>query len=375
MKKLNEKQVIFNKIINQLLQNKNEKNVKKLIDSYFPLGEKFERGRSDFRNIFEAVIFIYNDLKKNYQKVNQSNLKFLKIKTKRISKNELSFLEKREKKYKIIKFIQFEIEDKLKDYLDYFFVHGSYATQDFKKNWSDLDTMIILNENAFRDVKTLKYLQKLFLKLSQLVFFIDLFAHHKFFFITNEDLNYYPQTFLPVVVYQNAWDLLNKNGELNIYLREDKREKMMKIFNFLKHFKDRFVNNKTRRNIFFFKDDLSRLMLLPSLFLQYKNIYVCKKDSFDLVKKEFPELDFNVVETASLLRENWIQNNLLIYFSNLYKILPTKILEFVIRALRKFFIFLNRKNKIFEKESVIIENGYQLLKNFYLNYAKKGEIF
>src|SRR3989344_3400405 len=125
--------------------------------------------------------------------------------------------------YQVIHFLQKESSKRLNQFITSFLIHGSFATGDFLKDWSDLDTKIILNDFVFQSSRHLDYAAKWFRKLSLLCDKIDPLSHHRFSFLTNFDLSYYPAFFLPKEVYNYAL-LLNGQPEIKINLRPDKDE-------------------------------------------------------------------------------------------------------------------------------------------------------
>jgi len=237
--------------------------------------------------------------------------------------------------YLVINFLKEEVNKKLSDFIIVFLIHGSFATKDFLPDWSDLDTLIILNNKVFENVENLKYVYKTIRKMALLCYKIDPLAHHEFEFITEFNLRYYPRYMFPTVLYDYSV-LLSGKSEFDIIFRPDKSEEIKYLEDFLGYFWKKIDVGDFSRNKFFWKNDLSQMMLWPSLLLQAKNIFIYKKYSFDRAKEEFKNLDFSPVDRATAIRNNWKTLNLLKYYpSRLLSILPYWFNEKVFYLFRK----------------------------------------
>lgn len=238
--------------------------------------------------------------------------------------------------YRVIGFIRREVEKKLSLYLQSFIIHGSFATRDFISGWSDLDTQIILTDRVFESVFHLNAARKTFRRLSLLCDKIDPLCHHRFSFLTQFDLRYYPQYFLPLEVYRYGFALLGEN-KLKVRLREDQEEKRERMKNFVSYFQKRVADEKYRPNQAEFKNDLAHLLLWPSLLLELKGLGVYKRGSFEKAKQEFPTLDFSIIDRVSAMRKDWREVNFLRYYPNWFLVfLPFWWNRMVVAICRRF---------------------------------------
>lgn len=236
--------------------------------------------------------------------------------------------------YSVINFLKEEVDTKLSDFIIAFLIHGSFATKDFLPNWSDLDTLIILDNKVFEDIENLKYVYKTIRKLALLCYKIDPLAHHEFEFITEFDLKYYPQYLFPPIIYDYSI-LLSGKSELEITLRPDDREKIQRMAKFVNYFREKIINGDFSKNKFFWKNDLSHIMLWPSFLLQAQNLYLYKRHSFEKAKEKFSSVNFSVVDGATLVMKNWKRFNLLRYYPNaLINLLPYGVNEKLIYLFR-----------------------------------------
>ena len=79
-------------------------------------------------------------------------------------------------------------------------------------------------------------------------------------------------------------------------------------------------------------------MLWPTLILQIKGIEIYKKNSFNKVKKEFPEIDFSVVDQATEKMKNWKRINLLKHYPNfLFTLMTFRFNQIIVHRYIKYF--------------------------------------
>lgn len=262
----------------------------------------------------KLMIELYRDLKYLSKKINLETQR----QTKKIG---YSFNYQKYKKYgwqyKSIDFLRKEIKTCLKEDLLLFMVHGSFATRDFIDGWSDLDSLLILRNSFFKNPNSIDKKRKKIRKLSLICHKIDPLAHHKIFFLTEFDLKHYSPLFLPLSSYSHS---LYLNGEKKLYfkIRDDSLQKFQRLISMLDNFRNKIDNQNYSETLFNLKQDLSEIMLWPSLILQAKNIYLYKRESFERVKKEFPKLDFKIIDQISILRKNWQRSNIFKYYPNLF---------------------------------------------------------
>lgn len=368
-KELNEKELkiycldnlqnIFHHILERFFQSSNKyyhSFIKKEINRYLIFRNVFLKKQysTDPEMIFELtnqsqlIIDLYQDLRQLKARVaNQLNLK----------EDVLNFegqfnyqdFKKLGWQYKVIHFLQKEAEQTLEPFIASFFIYGSFATKDFLKNWSDLDTGFILNDNIFANTDYLNRARRQFRRLSLVCAKIDSLFHHRFFFLTQFDLGYYPSYVFPLVLGKYSL-LLNGQNELRVNLRSDNYEKIQLMGDFVKYFRDKVLVRKYSQNQIQWKNDLAHLMLWPTLMLQAKGINVYKRDSFDLAKEKFSQIDFSLVDQATKIMKEWSRLNWLKYYPNfLFVIFPFRFNQIIINQHRRY---LNRKIKESPREVI-----------------------
>lgn len=236
--------------------------------------------------------------------------------------------------YRIIQLMRDETVP-VQNFIHSFIIHGSYATQDFISDWSDLDTMVILKDRVFDSAVNLMKVKRVFLKLGLLCYWVDPLAHHQLSFITEFDLNYYPQSFLPLPSYENGM-LLSGVQQLRFSLRDDAFERAANVEKFRAWFRRKVSHLNWSRNQYDWKNDLAHVFMLPSLILQASDIYVYKKVSFAKIKELFDDFDDRPIEEATRIMKNWKVPNWVRY-------LPPRLIMRLPYLLSRVIVFIARK--------------------------------
>lgn len=220
-------------------------------------------------------------------------------------------------------------------YVHSFIVHGSYATQDFISSWSDVDTMIVLTDDVFNSAETLLRVQKTFLKAGLLCYWIDPLAHHQLSFMTELDLTWYPQSFLPLSSFEQGMLLLGQ-PRLQFMVRDDAIERKAIVERFAGRFKRKVAANDWSRTLYDWKNDLAHIFLLPSLLLQSAGIFVHKKDSFSEAERRFSDIDMRPIREATRIMRAWDTSNFVRYLPpRLMMRLPYKVASAAVRLTRE----------------------------------------
>jgi hypothetical protein len=211
------------------------------------------------------------------------------------------------------------IEKQLKPYLVDAYLHGSLSTLDCTE-FSDLDTLFIIKKDILENPEKIRDLQKSFINSLTYLYGFDPLQHHCHFFLTECDLSFYNQSFLPISAIELSTSILGTGRHLRFFIRDAKLESEER---FLKSVKIvlRYANDAdTLEKPYLFKGMLSHFMILPALFLQLKGNYVSKRASFDIVKEKIPTQLWLTMEKVSSLRQNWSQKPAF-YAKGLYRVL------------------------------------------------------
>jgi len=208
----------------------------------------------------------------------------------------------------------------LKPFLKDFLVHGSMATLDYAKGWSDFDTFVIIKGETFKDHQSLIALRTLLWEAHPTLLEIDPLQHHSFIYCTEFDLTNYPSYYLPKEVLPYSKSLFG-NTEIEIHTIsvqekvKDNFRKKVALFKqaveegIFKHhvYQGEYLlaNYENSNNAMYqMKYFLAVVMILPSLYLEAKGQSCYKKFSFEKVKEEFTQ-SWDIIEKASKIRLLW----------------------------------------------------------------------
>ncbi len=193
------------------------------------------------------------------------------------------------------------------DYIDLFLIHGSYSTLDYEDNISDLDTLILLNDNTMLNSKKLLNLQEIMFNSFEYFYEIDLLQHHGYFVLTNFDLSYYNETFFPIMLFDYSTSVYQSKETFEVNLRDNSQEVKNILDSTLNYIEK--TNPSSFDSLMGYKVYFQVIQLIPIAYLQYigKNTY--KKYSFDLFLKDFPKYR-EFFDFIYKLRLNWKQNTI-----------------------------------------------------------------
>lgn len=292
---INAYSIYFNYLIellhhNELLKEKNIINLFRYIVS---------EGELNINIIEKILICIYPILKKKFKDRNNIYTTYKmndEYKNKRFSNDDKIVKELYDKLFHSI--------EEIGQFVKTFIVHGSLSTLDYTK-YSDVDTLIILKNEVFESIDNMRICRKRLSKAAIHLFEYDPLQHHKFFFVTEMDLMNYPKSYLPVELFEYS-TLVYGDIKIEISIRESLLENLYAVWSMAYGFRQTYLTKQFPNNLFSLKRYTSRLMLLPTLYLElFKDIYPYKKYSFDLAKKYFTEEEWRAIEIATMLRKEW----------------------------------------------------------------------
>jgi glycosyltransferase involved in cell wall biosynthesis len=261
----------------------------------------------DYKNIAyksdeQIIILINKFLCKNLKKLNVNLKKTnFEIKNKKINK---------ELPEKFIDYIKKRVDDnKLEIFFDFFLIHGSMADNSLT-GFSDVDTLVSLNENAFQNEETLKRLKNFFTKMYKFILDnIDPTQHHGFFIITDYMKYYYPEVFMPISTIENSLNIFGYYKDF-FKIRDCKYFLAKSTVSMANYFVSVYRNNIQIRNSFDIKRYISRFFMMPVLYYELvENKFLYKRDILlDLKgKRKFPG-SYNIY-FLSMIREQWDRFN------------------------------------------------------------------
>ena len=194
--------------------------------------------------------------------------------------------------------------EKLGEFLKDLHIHGSIATRDYVKGWSDLDTLIIIRKGALENPKSLDKLRDLLYASKKYFYKIDPLQHHGHMVITETDLDYYCQTFFPLILFKYSKSVFGEKI-LNAKVRNSKTENIDRFLSFAHYFRNLYLNKTYSMGSYDLKFLFHAVSLFPTLYLQAKGIHVYKKFSFDIARKDFDDELWEPIDAVTAIRKEW----------------------------------------------------------------------
>jgi hypothetical protein len=185
------------------------------------------------------------------------------------------------------------------------YVHGSLAT-DEEVAYSDLDALVILSDEAFRDTKALVHCLTVLKSATRFMYAQDPQQHHGWFVLTDGDLGAYCDAYLPVAVLQQCKDLLHKSNSLIIRPRPSDSEALTAFHSLAASIMASIGQGKAR-NLYELKSLVSRCLLIPAAYVHVRDgAGVWKKDSFRLAASDFePGNEWSAISRLTEVRAAW----------------------------------------------------------------------
>lgn len=189
--------------------------------------------------------------------------------------------------------------------IDCILLTNSLVSMDYVKGFSDADCVVILNESAYDNVKSIKLARKHITELSKCLYLFDPLQHHGFFIVNRIQMSYYSEAIYPLLLFENALNFGVGDIGLEFKCIDDDFEKDMALYNSLNSlFRYANISNDKYRNMFLLKRYISTLTLLPVLYAQRIGDYIGKKDAFDLISELFGS-DEELFNQASHIRKTF----------------------------------------------------------------------
>lgn len=250
----------------------------------------------NFASILSSLYLDFSSIKNNKTK-----------QTKKPKCRELDFSEykKGDKDYLMpLKELKHYAEKNLRQYLAGFYLHGSFATRDYIKGWSDIDTLCIISRDTIAEPKKLLRLREKMYMMRSFLCRIDPLQHHGSIAISEYDVKSYCQSYFPVPIFKYSKSFFDLDMISGFNIRESSSEALVKMFWFVNYFR-RLKFEKQSFGSYEIKNLLHSIMLFPSVYLQANGIFVYKKFSFGIAKRSFSRERWKVIDEASSIRERW----------------------------------------------------------------------
>jgi len=194
-----------------------------------------------------------------------------------------SFNTTREEFKRELESIKSYIKDKeLEQYGDFVLV-GSMATNDYVKEFSDVDIVLFLKPSFYSSPRNLQEFRKKIHGLNGLLLKIDPLQNHGVFVVLpSEREGYIESENMPIEVLKKGQNLGSVDLVLKIKVAAECTTVNDKIFDAYIALvsKELLLKNESYR---FFRDFLHRVYLLPIMYLQSRGTHTYKKESFVLI--------------------------------------------------------------------------------------------
>ena len=210
----------------------------------------------------------------------------------------------------------------LKNYLGGFYLHGSFATNDYIKGWSDVDTLSIISKETLSNARALIRLRDKLYHMRHFFYKIEPLQHHGTIIISEHDFNNYCQAYFPVHLFKYAKSFFQGDMEINIQVRDYSTEAASRLFWFVNYFRKLNAEKRFNMGSYDTKVLLHSVTLFPTLYLQAKGIIVYKKFSFDIARKDFKKSEWEVIDDVSSIRSNWNDSKVMPFARQFSRINP-----------------------------------------------------
>lgn len=183
-------------------------------------------------------------------------------------------------------------------------LHGSLATLDYKEGWSDFDTLIIIKKDIFQIPENMIKLRNLLYESKKYFFKVDPLQHHGHMVLTEYDIDYYCETFFPLVLFRYSKSFFGQKFFVS-KVRDCKVENRKRFDWFVEYFIKLGSERRFNANSYNLKFFFHLVSLFPIIYLQSKGVHVYKKFSFDKAKKDFSDKEWEPIEMVTKIRNNW----------------------------------------------------------------------
>ena len=191
------------------------------------------------------------------------------------------------------------------DFVD-ILIHGSLGTSE-EIAYSDFDAIAVLHSSSFANVSTLADVLSTLYKARSVMYSMDSLQHHGWFTIPFFLFNEYHEDYLPIAVLQNATSL-GRDFTCEIHVAYSSRDSVFEsqLHSFCDNIHNDLAARRYLQNLYECKSFLSKVLLLPSLFIQAHCRHgIFKRSSFEVAKQSFSSAAWSSIETASELRATW----------------------------------------------------------------------
>ena len=185
-------------------------------------------------------------------------------------------------------------------------VHGSIGSEELVA-YSDFDGLLILSDEVIKDPSKLSTVAAVTSASRRRMYEHDPLQHHGWFVLPESALNAWPQDYLPIETLRLSRAIsISSPLEMRISVLRDVAAMQLGFKSIAKSIECELDSMAHQSSLYQLKSTLSKIMLLPCLFLQAKTgLGVDKKLSFNLAQRELSTSNWRAIETATAIRAAW----------------------------------------------------------------------
>lgn len=197
-----------------------------------------------------------------------------------------------------------------KNLLKGFYLHGSLSTMDYIPHWSDVDTFMIVSKETITSPEHLNELRKRTIQSHKYLYQIDPHQLHGHLLISEFDLDYYPQSYFPLILFDYSKSFFTENITIKFVLRNDESERLASFWNdAVYYFMVKAIQHKKGKSKLMLSNErklfFHRLLTFPLFYLQAKGIHIYKKYSFNKAQPDFLDRDWEIIREVTSVMKNW----------------------------------------------------------------------
>lgn len=194
--------------------------------------------------------------------------------------------------------------------IKYALIHGSIALEEVI-NYSDIDTTLIINTDKLTKLKDLLIWNTIIISTYKEMLKHDILQHHGWTIINQKYYSHLDNQAIPFPILYEAKSLYFQNKEQNeIYFLHD-QYKIKNFTNLVNSINAKLNKLETLTSFYIFKIFISELLLLPTVYLQFKlQKDISKKNSFEIIYQHINIQDANTIKEIEIIRTNWPKLNI-----------------------------------------------------------------
>jgi hypothetical protein len=214
-----------------------------------------------------------------------------------------------------------EAQGRMRPHLVDFLLHGSLATEDYEKGWSDFDTLAIVSRECLIDPPSLVSLRDAMLDCYHYLTDVDPLQHHGFLVMSEPDLLNYPPSSLPPAAIALSLSYLGKSS-LSLYLADTRERELQGMTGrarffavaakegLLRHhpYKSRFLQARWGGNdevLYQLKYLIGTIALAPAQLLGALGRHEYKREAIEIVKPHLSAGARQTLELTTEIRSEW----------------------------------------------------------------------